>query len=62
MRNGEFLRLLKSHLLLALIITGAALHAAGQAVGQTVLYNATEQFENSPHQTTSLGNGVFVFS
>jgi len=50
-------------LLLALVITGAASHAAGQtAAGQTVIHKATEQFENSPLKTTSLGNGIFVLS
>jgi cyclase len=63
MRIPQCLQLLKAYFLLALVITGAASHSAGQAASsKTVIYNATEQFENSPLKTTSLGNGVFVFS
>jgi glyoxylase-like metal-dependent hydrolase (beta-lactamase superfamily II) len=63
MRNSQFLQLLKAYFLSALVITGAASYAAGQATSsKTVIYNATEQFENSPLRTISLGNGVFVFS
>ena len=63
MRTSRFLQPLKAYFLLALVITGAASHAAGQATSsKTVIYNATEQFENSPLKTTSLGNGVFVLS
>jgi cyclase len=63
MRNSQFLQLLEACFLLALVITGAASYAAGQATSsKTVIYKATEQFENSPLKTISLGNGVFVFS
>jgi len=63
MRTSRFLQPLKAYFLLALIITGAASLAAGQAgPSKTVIYNATEQFENSPLKTTPLGNGVFVLS
>ncbi len=63
MRNSQFLQLLKAYFLSALVITGAASYAAGQAPSsKTVIYNATEQFENSPLKTTSLGNGIFVLS
>ena len=50
-------------LVLALMITGAASRTAAQAgTGETVIQRATEQFENSPLKTTSLGKGLFVFS
>jgi cyclase len=48
---------------LAFLITEAALPVAAQArAGETVIQKATEQFDNSPLKTTSLGNGVFLFS
>lgn len=44
-------------------ITGAVSQGAGQAEkGKTVIQKATEQFENSPMKTTSLGSGLYVFS
>src|SRR5438445_11350377 len=50
-------------LILALAVTGAASHVAGQVgTGQTVIQKATEQFENSPLQTTVLGQGLFMYS
>src|SRR2546422_6536095 len=50
-------------LILALAVTGAASHVAGQAgTGQTVIQKATEQFENNPLKTTVLGQGLFMFS
>jgi cyclase len=50
-------------LVLVLVITGAVSQAAGQAgTGETVIQKATEQFENSPLKTTSLGAGLFMFS
>jgi len=50
-------------LVLAVVISGAALRAAGQAgTGETVSRKATEQFENSPLKITSLGEGLYVFS
>ena len=50
-------------LILALAVTGAASHVAGQVgTGQTVIQKATEQFENSPLKTTVLGQGLFMFS
>ena len=49
--------------LLALAVTGAAYPAAGQVgAGETVAQKATEQFENTPLTTTSLGKDVFMFS
>ena len=48
---------------LALLITGTTLPAAPQAgAGETVIQKATEQFDNSPLKTISLGNGLFLFS
>jgi cyclase len=50
-------------LALALVVTGATSRGAGQmGTGETVIQKATEQFENSPLKTTSLGNGLFMFS
>lgn len=48
---------------LVLVTTGAALPVAAQVgAGETVIQKATEQFENSPLKTISLGNGLFLFS
>lgn len=50
-------------IILALVIGGLSSRGAGQvATGETVIQKATEQFENAPLQTTSLGNNLFVFS
>src|SRR5258708_10484134 len=50
-------------LVLAVVMTGAALRVAGQArTDETVIQKATEQFENSPLKTTSLGQGLYLFS
>ena len=50
-------------LVLALTITVAAMPVAGQVgAGETVIQKATEQFDNSPLKTISLGNGLFLFS
>ncbi len=50
-------------LALALVVTGATSRGAGQTgTGETVIQKATEQFENSPLKTTSLGEGMFMFS
>ena len=50
-------------IVLVLVTTGSALPVAGQVgTGETVIQKATEQFDNSPLQTISLGNGLFVFS
>jgi glyoxylase-like metal-dependent hydrolase (beta-lactamase superfamily II) len=50
-------------IVLVLLTTGTALPVAGQVgTGETVIQKATEQFDNSPLQTISLGNGLFVFS
>jgi cyclase len=50
-------------LFLALVITGVASRSAAQVgTGETVIQKATEQFENSPLQATSLGKGLFMFS
>ena len=50
-------------LVLALAITGAASRGMAQArTGETVIQRATEQFDSSPLTTTSLGNGLFMFS
>jgi cyclase len=48
---------------MALLIPGAALPVAAQAgAGETVVQKATEQFDNTPLQTISLGHGLFLFS
>jgi cyclase len=45
------------------LIAGTTTLAAAQAkAGETVIQKATEQFENSPLKTISLGTGVFMFS
>jgi cyclase len=50
-------------LVFAVVIMGAVSRVAGQAgTGETVIQRATEQFENSPLKTTSLGQGLYVFS
>jgi cyclase len=50
-------------LVLALVVTAAAARGAGQVgTSETVIQKATEQFENSPLKTTSLGEGLFMFS
>ncbi len=50
-------------LVLALVLTGVVSRAAGQVgTGETVIQKATEQFDNSPLKTTSLGQGLFMFS
>jgi glyoxylase-like metal-dependent hydrolase (beta-lactamase superfamily II) len=47
----------------AAAITGAASRAAAQAgTGETVIQKATEQFESSPLKTTSLDNGIWLFT
>jgi cyclase len=63
--NQKMLRLFPfiQVLSLAVLITGAASQAAGQAgTNETVIQKATEQFENSPLKITSLGQGLYVFS
>ena len=63
--NEKMLRLFPftQVLSLAVLITGAASQAAGQAgTNETVIQKATEQFENSPLKITSLGQGLYVFS
>jgi len=50
-------------LALAFVVTGTASRGAGQTgTGETVIQKATEQFESSPLKTTSLGEGMFMFS
>lgn len=50
-------------LLLVLFVTAATWRGAGQVVtGETVIQKATEEFENSPMKTTSVGKGVFMLS
>src|ERR1700681_3031344 len=50
-------------LVFAVVITGTASRAAAQAgTGESVIQKATEQFESTPLKTTSLGQGLFVFS
>jgi cyclase len=50
-------------LVVAVVITGAASRAAGQAgTSETVIQKATEQFEDSPLRMTSLGRDLYVFS
>ncbi|SRR6266576_3249835 len=48
---------------LALVVAGAVSWGTAQVgPGKTVIQKATEQFENFPLKTTSLGNGLFLFS
>ncbi len=48
---------------LVLLITAVALLAGAQTgADQTIIQKATEQFDNSPLKTISLGNGLFLFS
>jgi len=48
---------------LVLVTTGSTLPVAGpEGTDETVIQKATEQFDHSPLQTISLGNGLFVFS
>jgi len=48
---------------LALVVTAAASPGAAQiGTSETVIQKATEQFESTPLKTTSLGQGLFVFS
>jgi cyclase len=50
-------------LALALVVTGATSRGAGQTgTGETVIQKAAEQFESSPLKTTSLAEGLFMFS
>jgi glyoxylase-like metal-dependent hydrolase (beta-lactamase superfamily II) len=50
-------------LALALVVTGATSRGVGQTgTSETVIQKATEQFESSPLKTTSLGEGMFMFS
>jgi glyoxylase-like metal-dependent hydrolase (beta-lactamase superfamily II) len=50
-------------LALALVVTGATSRGTAQAgTGETVIQKATEQFESSPLKTTSLGEGLFLFT
>ena len=47
----------------AVVITGAASRSAAQArTGKTVAQKATEQFESSPLETTSLDKDIWMFS
>ena len=49
-------------LVLVLAMTGAGSRVAAQVrAGETVIQKATEQFDNSPLKTISLGNGLFRF-
>jgi hypothetical protein len=46
-----------------LVIAAAVSRGTAQVgTGKPVIQKATEQFENSPLKTTSLGNGLFFFS
>jgi cyclase len=50
-------------LVVTLVVVGSASRATAQIrTGKTVIQTATEQFENSPLKTTSLGSGLFLFS
>ena len=47
----------------AVLITGENARATGQTgTSETVIQRATEQFESAPLNTTSLGQGLYVFS
>jgi cyclase len=57
--SSTFIRVLLS----AVLITGSASQAVGQAgTGETVIQKATEEFENSPLKITSLGQRLYAFS
>jgi cyclase len=50
-------------LVLVLAMTGVISRVTAQVgAGETVIQKATEQFDNSPLKTISLGNGLFLFS
>jgi hypothetical protein len=50
-------------LVLVLVIAAAVSRGTAQVrTGETVIQKATEQFENSSLKTTSLWNGLFLFS
>jgi hypothetical protein len=50
-------------LVFAVLITGETGRATGQTgASETVIQRATEQFESGPLTTTSLGQGLYVFS
>jgi hypothetical protein len=50
-------------IVLALVLTGTLSRAEEQVgTGETVTQKASEQFENGPLKTTSLGQGIFMFS
>jgi glyoxylase-like metal-dependent hydrolase (beta-lactamase superfamily II) len=50
-------------LALALVVTGAASQGTAQVgTGETVIQKATAQFESSTLKTTSLSQGLFMFS
>ena len=50
-------------MVLIVVIAGAAMPVAGQTgKGETVIEKATEQFDNSPLKTVSLGDALFLFS
>ena len=50
-------------LALALVVTGAAWQGTAQVgTGETVIQKATAQFESSTLKTTSLSQGLFMFS
>ena len=50
-------------LVIAVAMTGGVARGAGQVrTGETVTQKLTEQYENSPMNVTSLGQGLYVFS
>ena len=50
-------------LVLAFLVIGLSSQGTAQTnTGETVIEKATEQFESSPLKTTSLGEGLFMFS
>lgn len=62
-QNRQRLIALAQVVVLAVVMTGAASRATGQArTNETVIQKATEQFENSPLTIASLGQRVYVFS
>ena len=48
--------------LMGVLLAVVCLLQAQAGEGGTVIQKATEQFENAPLKTITLGNGVFIFS
>ena len=63
LKNKRLSRALVQAFLCAVVMSGTDSRAAGQVgTGETVIDQATEQFENSPLKTISLDKNIWVFS